>query len=378
MAAQAILKSQYEANKGPATIGDLSETLKRNGEQGIPEHLKVCDEDLSTLESGIHEDSEPRGQYQVPVIDFSLLQTDRLALVQMLGDAARSWGCCQIVNHGISVQSMQQLTAEGYKYFELPLERKQQSRSYVGDNTTFKLSSLHWAESWTIYGKGSWEDLDAEVLSAWPEGNDSLRIIAAKFFQDLEELTKQLFELYAEDLGVGSDFYSKHVDSSELMVRWNHYPACPNPWSILGAKTHTDFNLITFLLQDQVGGLQVERDGSWFGIQPIEGSLIINFADGFHVWTNGTYKTAVHRVLVNTRKPRFSFTAFWFANNALDYIAPDELVDANHPRLYKPMNAGEHKQKTVEKRSKVDMSNQREYSKVLRGTDMLNQWRIHS
>ncbi|KAL3678635.1 hypothetical protein R1sor_021591 [Riccia sorocarpa] len=109
------------------------------------------------------------------------------------------------------------------------------------------------------------------------------RIIAAKFFHDLEELTEQLFKLYDEDLGVESHFYLKHVDSSELMVKWNHYPACPNPSSILGAKTLTNFNLITFLLQDQVGGLQVERDGSWFDIQPIEGSLVINLGDGFHI-----------------------------------------------------------------------------------------------
>lgn len=93
-----------------------------------------------------------------------------------------------------------------------------------------------------------------------------------------------MFQLYAEDLGLEDiDFYAKHVDSSELTIRWNYYPACPQPSTVLGAKSHTDANLITFLLQDSVGGLQVEKDGCWFDVKPIEGALVINISDGFHV-----------------------------------------------------------------------------------------------
>ncbi|KAL3690339.1 hypothetical protein R1sor_016648 [Riccia sorocarpa] len=379
VSSQAILSntsSQYEANK-VLTIGHLSETLKRSGEQEIPDYLKLCDEELSTSASGVHEVSEPLGDnLQVPVIDFSLLQTDRRTLVQMLGHAARSWGCCQILNHGFSVGSMQQLIAESYKYFELPVERKQQSRSFIGDNTTYRGSSLYWAESWAIFATGCQKDLDAKVLSVWPEGNDSFRNMAAQLFKNWEDLTKQLFELYAEDLGVESDFYSKHVDSTELMVRWNYYPACPNPSTILGAKSHTDYNMFTLLLQDQVGGLQVEREGRWFDLKPIEGSLIVNIADGFHVWTNGIYKPVVHRVLVNTSKPRLSLAGLWIADDRLDYTAPDELVDANHPRLYKPMKAGDYRQKLAKTRYVVDLSKgQAEHSRLLRGTD-LRDWRI--
>ncbi|KAL3694744.1 hypothetical protein R1sor_008395 [Riccia sorocarpa] len=372
------INSEYEANRGP-TIGDLSETLKRSGVREIPDYLELCDEDLSTSASGVHEESEPVADCQCPVIDFSLLQTDRRTLVQLLGDAARSWGSCQILNHGISVESMQQLIAESYKYFEMPVERKKQSKSYVGDNTTFKLSSLYWAESWMIHGTGYRKDLDAKVLSAWPEGNDSFRNMTAQYFQKLQELTRQLFELFAEDLGLESDFYSKHVDSSELTIRWNYYPACPNPSTILGAKSHTDSNMFTILLQDQVGGLQVEKDNRWFDVKPIPGALVVNISDGFHVWTNGIYNTVVHRVLVNTSKPRLSLAGVWNPDDTLDYTAPDELVDENHPRLYKPMKALEYKEKMIERRCMADMSTgQREHSKLLRGTDQLSDWRIHS
>ncbi|KAL3690323.1 hypothetical protein R1sor_016632 [Riccia sorocarpa] len=324
--------SQNEAKRAP-TIGDLSKTLKRSGEQRIPDYLELCDEDLSTSASGVHEDRESLGDPQVP-----------------------------------------QLIAESYKYFEQPVEQKQQTKSFIGDHTTNKLSSLYWAESLMIMGR---QDLDAQVLSAWPEGNDSFRDLAAQYLKGTEELTKQLFKLYAEDLGLESDFYSKHIDSCELVGRWNYYPSCPNPSTILGAKSHTDFNMITMLLQDQVGGLQVEREGRWFDVKPIEGSLILNIGDGFHVWTNGIYKTVVHRVLVNTSKPRLALAGLWTPPDTLDYTAPDALVDANHSRLYKSMKAGEYYQNTLEIRNMVDISNgQREHSKILLGPDLLSHWRI--
>ncbi|KAL2632968.1 hypothetical protein R1flu_004447 [Riccia fluitans] len=372
--------AQHEAFSGP-TIRDLSEALKGIGVEGIPHYLELGDEDLSTSASFVHDDEsgDPLGDYQFPVIDFSLLQTDRRKLVRQLGDAARSWGSCQIVNHGISAESMQRLIAESCRYFELPAERKQQTKSFVGDNTTCKLSSLYWAESWMIHGPGYRADLDAKVHSAWPEGNDSFRNMTAQYFQNLQLLTKQLFELYAEDLGVEADFYSKHVDSSELTIRWNYYPACPNPSTILGAKSHTDVNMFTILLQDQVGGLQVEKDGRWFDVKPTEGSLVVNISDGFHVWTNGIYKTVLHRVLVNRTRPRISLAGLWNPDDTLDYTAPDELVDMNHPRLYKPLKAGEYKQTMVQTRSMADISmGQVEHSRLLRGTEQLSRWKVHS
>ncbi|BFI31198.1 protein MpDOXC20 [Marchantia polymorpha subsp. ruderalis] len=365
-----LIFSKPEVFRGP-TISDLSEKLRKIGVEEIPRSLELSEDDLPAL-------TEQPIDCQVPLIDFSLLQTDRRKLAKQIGDAARTWGCCQLINHGIPVESMQHLIAESRKYFELPAERKLKVKSFVGDNTSWKLSSLYWAESWMIHGTGSRKDIDEKILSAWPEGNTAFRNLTADYVERMQPFTKQMFQLYAEDLGLEDvDFYAKHVDSSELTIRWNYYPACPQPSTVLGAKSHTDANLITFLLQDSVGGLQVEKDGCWFDVKPIEGALVINISDGFHAWTNGLYKPVLHRALVNRNSPRLSLAGLWNVDDSTPYVAPTELVDENHPQLYKPIKAGEYKQNLITTRSKVDMSaKQKEHSKVLKGLGQLDKWKI--
>lgn len=365
-----LIFSKPEVFRGP-TISDLSEKLRKIGVEEIPRSLELSEDDLPAL-------TEQPIDCQVPLIDFSLLQTDRRKLAKQIGDAARTWGCCQLINHGIPVESMQHLIAESRKYFELPAERKLKVKSFVGDNTSWKLSSLYWAESWMIHGTGSRKDIDEKILSAWPEGNTAFRNLTADYVERMQPFTKQMFQLYAEDLGLEDvDFYAKHVDSSELTIRWNYYPACPQPSTVLGAKSHTDANLITFLLQDSVGGLQVEKDGCWFDVKPIEGALVINISDGFHAWTNGLYKPVLHRALVNRNSPRLSLAGLWNVDDSTPYVAPAELVDENHPQLYKPIKAGEYKQNLITTRSKVDMSaKQKEHSKVLKGLGQLDKWKI--
>ena len=39
---------------------------------------------------------------------------------------------------------------------------------------------------------------------------------------------------------------------------------------------HTDANMFPFLVQDQVGGLQVQTNGGWLPITPVEGTIVVN------------------------------------------------------------------------------------------------------
>jgi gibberellin 2-oxidase len=46
---------------------------------------------------------------------------------------------------------------------------------------------------------------------------------------------------------------------------------------------HTDTSFLTILYQDQVGGLQLMKDGKWFLVKPNPQALVINFGDLFQV-----------------------------------------------------------------------------------------------
>lgn len=46
---------------------------------------------------------------------------------------------------------------------------------------------------------------------------------------------------------------------------------------------HTDSDFLTILYQDQVGGLQLVKDGKWVAVKPNPDALIINIGDLFQV-----------------------------------------------------------------------------------------------
>jgi isopenicillin N synthase-like dioxygenase len=66
--------------------------------------------------------------------------------------------------------------------------------------------------------------------------------------------------------------------------------------------------MITILLQDDVGGLEVENAaGEWISAPPIPGTFVINLGEMVRVLTNGMYHANLHRVLNNhSGKDRFS------------------------------------------------------------------------
>lgn len=57
------------------------------------------------------------------------------------------------------------------------------------------------------------------------------------------------------------------------MATW-HYPPHPCENESWGVGPHTDHEVITILLQDDVGGLQIQTaDGTWIDVPPILGNF---------------------------------------------------------------------------------------------------------
>ncbi|WP_445190051.1 2OG-Fe(II) oxygenase family protein [Pseudonocardia sp. Cha107L01] len=73
-----------------------------------------------------------------------------------------------------------------------------------------------------------------------------------------------------------------------------------------GVGIHRDSGLLTFVLQDTVGGLQVERGGDLVDVAPLPGALVVNLGEMLQLTTHGYLKATVHRVL--THPPTVSAT----------------------------------------------------------------------
>ena len=115
-----------------------------------------------------------------------------------------------------------------------------------------------------------------------------------------------------------------------------HYP--PHPADAdenqLGAGAHTDWGLITLLLQDDVGGLEVRNAaGQWLRAEPIDGTFIVNLADLVPRMTNGLYHSTMHRVLNNVSgRDRYSVATFFNPN----YACQCDIVPTCRPEDYAP------------------------------------------
>lgn len=101
----------------------------------------------------------------------------------------------------------------------------------------------------------------------------------------LDQLGMTIFEMLAQGLGLPDDYFSRNFhEKRSTMLRVNQYPPCPLPERCLGLGSHTDPHTLTILLQDEVGGLQVQKNnGEWIGIRPVPNSFIINIGDMLEV-----------------------------------------------------------------------------------------------
>lgn len=103
-----------------------------------------------------------------------------------------------------------------------------------------------------------------------------------------------------------------HLDDVGDQVRYSHNANKPNKVTI-GSSPHTDWGLLTVIMQDGVGGLQFFHDGRWKDVPRVPLGLIINGGDYLHIISKGRYHSPVHRVLCPPEgKERTSFVFFYY------------------------------------------------------------------
>uniref|UniRef100_M8D6M7 Protein SRG1 n=1 Tax=Aegilops tauschii TaxID=37682 RepID=M8D6M7_AEGTA len=91
----------------------------------------------------------------------------------------------------------------------------------------------------------------------------------------------------------------------------HHYPPCRHPDKAIGLTPHHDgLGLALLLHVDDTPGLQVRRGGRWFPLDPLPGVLVVNVGDILQVLTNGEYRSAEHRVLVDAERGRATVVMF--------------------------------------------------------------------
>ena len=297
---------------------------------------------------------------QIPVVDISEIHTkdgfekSAIELVHI----ARSIGFFYIKGHGISPKLISQAFNASKRFFELPLDAKSSikvdanQRGWMGQGMAqLEGAKTHDAKEVFFWG---W-DVDADdqdVISGvpmvfpnqWPDNvAPFLRSDVLPYYNAVIDLSKSVLSALAYGLGKPKDFfelaYKKPLGRGQLV----YYP--PMKFNDLneqrfGASPHTDFGVLTILLQDMQGGLQVlNKDDEWIEAPPIENSLVCNIGDLLERWTNGYLVSTKHRVINRNKGARYSIPIFCDPSSQT-IINPSDF--SQNPNKFEKITAGEH------------------------------------
>lgn len=96
---------------------------------------------------------------------------------------------------------------------------------------------------------------------------------------EMKLLCEKLLGFISESLGLTSSYIKDAVGEFHQNITISYYPPCPQPELTLGLQSHSDFGALTLLIQDDVGGLQVLKDGHWVTVQPLSDAIVVILSD---------------------------------------------------------------------------------------------------
>ncbi|MBA0551450.1 hypothetical protein Golob_022334 [Gossypium lobatum] len=148
-------------------------------------------------------------------------------------------------------------------------------------------------------------------------------------------VTKLVSKSMAKSLHLEENcFLEQFGEGAALQARFNYYPCCQRPDSVLGLKPHSDGTGYTIILQD-IEGLQILQNQQWLTVPTVPNALFILMGDQMEIMTNGIFKSPVHRVITNKEKVRTSIAVFYTPEKNKEIGPQDGLVNEERPRLFK-------------------------------------------
>ncbi|KAJ1258266.1 hypothetical protein BS78_10G062000 [Paspalum vaginatum] len=275
----------------------------------------------------------------IPVVDLSRLPDDD-AEAAKLRSALQSWGLVLVSNHGIEASLMDEVMDTSRKFFHQPLEEKQkysnlidgkrfQIEGYGNDRVVREDQILNWNDK--LYLKV--EPEDERNYAKWPKRPESFREVLHKYTSKTKIIRDGILRAMAKILELDEEYFVGQIgDKATAFARFNYYPPCPRPKLVNGVQPHSDGGVLTILLVDkEVGGLQVQRDGVWYNVPPQPYTFLINLGD--------VMESPVHRVVTNAEKERLSLAVFHGVGRETAIEPAAGLMDEKRPARYRKIGA---------------------------------------
>lgn len=309
---------------------------------------------------------------RIPVIDlagsFSADPAARKGVAWEIHKACRETGFFYVANHGIAADLVARQFEWARRFFDLTLEEKmaihmKHSRSTAG----YEPIGGQWLDSQDAAAEVAPPDLKESFYCAmelpddhpfavkglrgfghnqWPAALPGFREQMLAYQAAVRSLGDRLLAMIALSLDLPESFFGPVYDLPITTLRLIKYP--PHPPDAkdnqIGAGAHTDWGGVTLLAQDDSGGLEVQNlEGKWLEATPIPGTFVVNLGDLMARWTNGIYRSNMHRVKNNrSGSDRYSVPFFYSPRPTAIIECMPTCHDASNPPQFATCTAIEH------------------------------------
>ncbi|WP_264605087.1 isopenicillin N synthase family dioxygenase [Sphingobium sp. B11D3D] len=298
---------------------------------------------------------------QVPLIDFSpFLNGDanaRREVARQIAEACATMGFFYLTGHGVPTEMRQAVFDRATDFFHLPMEDKEEVRVndelnrgwiYAGDREKLNANSRVF-EQYRIQREF---DPDDPLLKTgnpfyqqnrWSSKVDNFDKDCMTYYDIMSHLAKELIHAFALGLDLPEDRFDRYFQNSTSQISLMYYPSLPEGAGneIKNLSAHVDEGPLVILAQGEIGGLQLKTlDGRWISAPPVPGAFTVNIGNMMMWWSNGRYRSTLHRVRNTSRVERLSVPFFWNADHDVVVEPLEELVARDGEAKFPPVHVG--------------------------------------
>ncbi len=302
----------------------VENTRKTVTSQSANEALKTSDSGLPIVDASDYFAAIARGE-------SAAMESGKLS--QALHFACHEAGMFYLVGHNINHELIELVLFESSKFFACSDEEKfaismKNSPHFRGYGSL--KNSRDWREQihLGVEAQPNQKVPDAryrqlEGPNQWPVSRtQQFKQAMLEYMSAIETLSGCLLTLLSESLQQPSDFFTKRMCHPYLLLKTMSYlPQLNERQEIarqMGVTAHCDWSWLTFLTQDDVGGLEaLDTKGIWHKVEPLKNALVVNTGELLELETGGYFRASPHRV-INERIDRQRFSLAVFVNPALD------------------------------------------------------------
>jgi isopenicillin N synthase-like dioxygenase len=298
----------------------------------------------------------------LPVLDLARYTSsaERDAFLADLRHAARDIGFFYLINHGVDDALQNAVQREARRFFALTEAQKEQVamihsphfRGYNRAASEITRGQPDWREQFDIGAERPalllsdsdprWRRLQGPNL--WPDALPTLKPALLDWQRAMTSMALRLLRAFAEALQLPADaFDALYGSKPNEHIKLIRYPGQHATQSAQGVGAHKDSGFLSFLLQDEQKGLQVEvAPDRWIDAAPRAGSFVVNIGELLELATNGYLRATVHRVVSPPAdRERLSIAFFLGAQleaNVPLYTLPPHLAEEARGPESDPLN----------------------------------------